>query len=280
MNTSPYHQTFFLLGCYILVRCKYQSCLKGITDYFSNSVCEPWCTPDVIIDCDWQEPDRYLFRSRPEKDGIPLKGVRVHTPKNIANEDWSFSSPPMPPFIVEPFRNRFVGLHGASVKVSDNKCLIIIGHQGSGKTTSSVELVNNYGCQLLTDETVLIHKRTRLVEPFPRAIGIKSSKNSNKVALPASTVCSQISSIPALATHIIFLEPNSGNQSNDFSLIKPSETLKKFLYHHLDVGCNPEDATVTLFHLAREIVAASFRYNSYEDLKNSVSTFIEFTKNS
>jgi hypothetical protein len=246
MSNFPYQQTFFLLGCYILVRCKHFSCLEGIRSYFSSSLCEPWRTPDVIIDCDWQEIDRYFFRSRPIEDGIPLKGVRVHTQKNVMSEDWSFSSPPMPPFALEPFRNRFVGLHGAAIQLDDNKCLILVGKQGSGKTTSSVELVNKYGYRLLTDETVLVHRRTRLVEPFPRAMGIKDSITTEKLALPAKQVCKKIANTPVLATHIIFLEPDSKNSKNDFSLITPATTFVNFLPHHLDVGCNPDEAIATL----------------------------------
>ncbi|WP_026730841.1 hypothetical protein [Fischerella sp. PCC 9605] len=268
IDEFPYQVTLFLLGCQILIRCKYKVCLDGIAATFSPVVCIPSHTPDVVIDCDWEKAGRYLFRTRPPEDTEPLFGVQVHTQGKLAESDWPFLEPPIPPLVVEPFRNRFIGLHAGSVQTSSGKCLIFLGNRGSGKTTTTLALVNNHKCSLLTDETVFIHRRTKLVEPFPRSVHLRETHNGSlrKVSVSADKACQVVADKPALATHIIFLEPDEKVQEQEFSSLTPAEAFRNFLKHHLNAGCCPDESMVTLFKLACEVPAFMYRYTTYEDL--------------
>jgi hypothetical protein len=265
----PYQVTLFLLGCHLLVRCKYKECLDQISQTFSPVICTPWSTPDVIVDCKWKKAGRYLFRTRPAENSGPLIGVQVHTQGKLAESDWLYLEPPIPPFIVEPFRNRFIALHAGSVKTSNNNCLIFLGNRGSGKTTTTLILVDKYHCSLLTDEIVCIHKRTKLVEPFPRSVHVRENgngKNPQKIAVSADKACRTVANQSALATHIIFLEPNGIFGKQEFLKISPSETFKNLLKHNLNAGCCPDESMVTLVQLAYELPAFMYRYGRYEDL--------------
>jgi hypothetical protein len=268
MDEFPYQITLFLLGCHILVKCKHKQCLDGIATIFSPVICTPWHTPDVVVDCDWEKAERYLFRTRPHEDTAPLSGVRVHTQGKLAESEWPFLDPPIPPFVVEPFQNRFIGLHAGSVQTPTGECFIFLGNRGSGKTTTTLALVNNHKCRLLTDETVFIHRRTKLVEPFPRSVHLGEMRNGSfrKVSVSADKACQAVTDKPALVTHIVFLEPDQKVQGQEFSRITPAEAFKNFLKHHLNAGCSPDESMVTLTQLAREVPAFTYRYNTYEDL--------------
>jgi hypothetical protein len=276
----PHEVTLFLLGCNILIRCKYKPCADAIAEYFSPAIRDPWCSPDVIVDCTWELPHRYLFRSRPPENNGPLPGIHVHTMKKMADIEWSFTDPPIPPFVLEPFRNRFIGLHGGAVISPVGNCLMILGDRGSGKTTITRELVNNHGFSLLTDETLFIHRRTSLVEPFPRPMKIMDVKNGymNTKLLPAQKVCSNISNRPALATHALFLV--SSNRINvEFVPIPPADAFKQLLQHHLSVGCEYDEAIFSLAYLAHNLSSSLFSYCSYDQLVRSYLLLLNFAVN-
>jgi len=271
----PYQATLSLLGSYILVRCRHKACLEGITEYFSTALCETWCTADIVIDCQWEKAERYLFRARPVEDPIEhLAGVRVHMFGRLALEDWPYKEPPLPPFLLEPFVNRFVGLHAAAVEAPNGKGLVVVGNQGSGKTTISVDITNNYGCHILTDETTFIHRRTRFVEPFVGPIGLRD-KNSSKRIVPASKVCQRIAMKPVSITHLVFLEA-ADIQRGELLPIDANTTFRFLLKHHLNVGCTIDEAVVTLLQLSRSVSSALFRYGAYKDLLDAGVPFMDF----
>lgn len=54
-----------------------------------------------------------------------------------------------------------------------NKGTIITAHSTSGKTTLAVELIRK-GIDFLSDELAPIHRKTHLIEPFPRSIGLRN----------------------------------------------------------------------------------------------------------
>ncbi|QHZ47755.1 hypothetical protein [Bacillus sp. NSP9.1] len=62
------HLAFFeMFGSLIKVECLHEECLKQIKEHFPIFICEdPYTGPDIIVECDWKEQGRYLFRSRPE----------------------------------------------------------------------------------------------------------------------------------------------------------------------------------------------------------------------
>ncbi|MEV2344428.1 hypothetical protein ABNE77_13685 [Paenibacillus larvae] len=161
-----------ILGGLIEVRCKHKECLDGIMDFFSTSISYNFAVPDIIIYCDWEQSDRYLYRTSPlDYRGPILEGVFYQLPGDRQVEQWDSYDPPLPPFVKEPFANMFVGLHAAAVKDRQNNAILFIGPKGSGKTTSALQIVNNSDSyELLTDETVFLRRRSLLVEPFPRLV--------------------------------------------------------------------------------------------------------------
>jgi hypothetical protein len=276
--TLPYHLTLSLLGASILVRCKYSACAEGIAAHFSPAVCEPWTTPDIIVDCDWESAGRYLFRARNHVIAEPLTGVRVHCPGSPGSSDWPYTSPPIPPLVLEPFCNRFIGLHGAAAVAPEGSCLLLLGERESGKTTVALDLVNEHGWELLTDETVFIHRRSRLVEPFAHAVGLWDSriKVATKAAVPAVEACRAIASQPALVTHVVCLEHMGGQTHPGLTPITSSQAFRTFLNHHLDAGCRADEAMVSLVQLARAVPAAVFAHGGYADLRRAVPDLIAF----
>jgi len=269
----PNHLTLDLLGHSILVRCCHKECLDGIQDYFSASVADPWCTPDIVVDCDLENADRYLFRTRPSDSSGPLEGVKVHSAGNLAKADWDFLNPPLPPFWIEPFRNRFVAIHSAAVAFGPH-CVLIVGNRGAGKTTISTDLVNRFDGQLLTDETAVLHRRTSIVEPFPRAMGIVNT-NGLKEMRPCTQVCRTIASNAALATHIVFLERVSKAPSGPCRL-EGAQCFERLLEHQLDVGSSRIEATVTMAKLAHHSKSLLIGHDSFSELQSATETVKEF----
>lgn len=266
-NDFPYKGNLSLLGCQILIRCKYKQCFQEIMEMFSPVATTTWGTSDVVIDCNWKAAGRYLFRTRPA-DSKPLNGVRVHTKGKIATDDWSYLDPPIPPFVIDPFRERFVAFHAGSVQTPDGKCIIVLGNRGSGKTTTTLALVNSYQCSLLTDETVFLHKRTRLIEPFPRSVHLRDTDNNSlkKIGVAADKACKLVAHQASLATHMIFLKPNEEVQAGELLKLSSAETMENLLQHHLYAGCSPDESMVTLTQLARELSSFAYRYHTFKDL--------------
>jgi len=269
-NSYPYRIRLFLLGGMIEVQCRFKQCAEEIRNYFVTAVCDDrWLSPDVIVKCDTPEAGRYLFRTRPKEcAGLPLEGIAVLTSGDAEPQPWMYVDPPLPPFRISPFRDRFVGLHAGAVETSSGHGLLIIGSSGSGKTTTTLELVRNHRCGLLTDETVFIHRRSRLIEPFPRIILARERDEQGKIAkiaIPATEACERICDQPVVAQHAIFLEPTSVGIPV-MRTISPAEMFRKLIPHHLDVGCTSDEAIVTLTLLAQSVAGTVLSYSSYHDL--------------
>jgi hypothetical protein len=265
----PHQLTLSLLGSQILTRCKHEECSRGIAAHFSSAVSEPWTTPDIIVDCTWKTAERYLFRARESERTGPLSGVRVHTLDALAKLDWPFLSPPIPPLVVEPLRNRFIALHGAAIRAPDGRCFLVLGDRESGKTTTALELVNNQGWTLLTDETVFIHRRARLVEPFAPSLGVWDDEGGTrcKKAVPAMQACLSVAREPALATHVICLErvPSTGNP--ELRRLAAADAFGALLRHQLDAGSSWEESIISLAHLARTLPVTALHHGGYADLR-------------
>lgn len=269
-NTEfPYPVMLFLLGGFILIRCKYKECAEEIKRNFVLNVVEKaWSTPDVMITCDWKHAGRYLFRSRPRSEPDILEGVKILSKGKASFQPWSFYDPPIPPYSISPFKERFIGLHGAAVKTPKGNGLLILGKRGSGKTTTSLELSNRYGCHLLTDETILIHKRSNIVEPFLRQIKQRQSENDEikPVIKPANEACKNVAMSPMLATQAIFLERKQNLFKSYMRNISKAEALKFLLKHHIDLGCNLDEAMFTLAYLANTMRFSIFYYSTHDEL--------------
>ncbi|MDF2577355.1 MAG: hypothetical protein K0S74_839 [Chlamydiales bacterium] len=278
LHAFPYEESFMMLGAHILFRGLHRRCVDEVSDFFSPFVIEPWCMPDIIIECDWPEIGRYLFRARPAEDKGPLNGVWVHTHQNLSSEEWNMTDPPFPPFKLAPLSNRFIGLHAAAVQMPDGDCLVIAGHQKAGKTTTALSLVNKYGGSLLTDEVVLIHRRTTIVEPFLRAVYVWNTavQNSEKILTPANIACQKVSLLPCRMTKLIFLAPNiETTPEQTLTPMQPSDIFQELIQHHLDWGSTKDEAFVTLFQLAKNINAFKFSYQGYEILQDRIPLMLD-----
>ena len=260
-DAFPYSATFRLLGARILVRTSHPRCLAGVGDQFSAAREDPWTTPDQIVECSWPEAERYLFRSRPAGEAAtPLRGVRVLTPGGPSAE-WTGPDPPLPAFRLPPIQGRFAGLHAAAVRLPAGGVLVA-GARGSGKSTVAVDLVNRHGGEFLTDETVFLHRRTAVVEPYAGAVGVWEAGRL-KHRVPAVDACRSVARGPGEMAALVVLHPGEPAGLRD---LDAGGAFREILAHHVDVGAQADEAMTTLAGLAHRLPAASAGWSSYADL--------------
>jgi hypothetical protein len=257
-----------LLGLDILVRCAHEATARDIGRYFAESarVAAPSRSPDCIVECDWPAAGRYLFRARPEHLPQTLEGVRVQLPGDPAPVPWRSHQPPVPPVGSRILAGRFVGLHAAAAAHPSGQVVLFAGERRSGKTTTAMQLTRGYGWTLLTDETVFLLRRTRVVEPFPRSVGLaaridqESGRMVSKTFVPVDDVIRRVATEPAQATHLVILEPDPSCGEPALEIVRPSDALAHLLPHHLDVGTSADESFVTLLQLTGKCPSAVFRY--------------------
>lgn len=265
-----------LLGCDIVVRCRSEKVRDGITGYFSAPRPRYLRTPDIIVDCELAELDRYLFRSRPASDSGPLPGVRVYCSDSPASGAWLHLDPPLPPFRLQPLGGRFVGLHAGAARLPGGGAVVVVGHRGAGKTTTMVELVNNHGCALLTDETVYLHRRTKIVEPMHLPIGVVSTVPGEKHAFPAAQACRELEREPTAVRAVVILAPGVNRTKTALELLPESSAIRELLPHHVDLGATPDESMVTLWDLVHEVPTGRLSYGSFDDLRQSADLVLAF----
>lgn len=279
MDCTEFHDHIYLkrikiLGGIIEVRCKYYECLEGIEAFFSASITDAFITPDIIIYCNWKKADRYLFRTRPKEDGDEfLPGVFYQKSGSTEILPWDSYDPPLPPFIKKPFINSFVGLHAGAIKGDKNNAILFIGSRGSGKTTSTLELVNNFEqYELLTDETVFIRKRSLLVEPFPRLVLPRAIADGEikKYSLRADQAYKRVAKQPAIVTHGFFLKKDIGGPF--ISKISSIDAYRNIVEHYKYAGTGLKESMITLSLVAQEAEFSVISYKNYEDLKSILRT--------
>lgn len=278
-SQNDYFQTnLFLLGCQIEVNCKYVTLKEDIENYFPHFINERNVTPDVVIYCEWERSNKYLFRARPEKFlNEHLEGVYFKLPgKKI--EQWRNLNPPLPPNSIPPFKDRFVGLHAGAVVNNLNQATLLIGPRGSGKTTTTSQLVNTFGHHLLTDETVYIHKRTSIIEPFLREIRARVKDHfSGEIKKQSKNVNEMYKSVYKKAVPAIqgvFLEPS--NRLGIYKIDDEEDILKRLISNHRDVGCNNNESLYTLSLLSKELRFYVFNYRDYQELiSNGIEKLFE-----
>lgn len=261
-SARPNHELHLaLLGGRILARFANARCRDDVARYFSCCVDGSGSSPDVIVECDWEQADRYLFRARPEEfDGASLEGVHVQAFGETSPEPWSSAQPPFPPLSVAPFKGRFVALHAATLRDPCGDGLAIVGGRNSGKSTCALEFGRRCGFEFLTDETTFIHLRTTVAEPFPQSVGLWSD-DGRKVPVPAVELFPRIARGPAVIQQVIILEP-SEEVSYRVEELKPAAALRALLPHHRDAAASLDEAMVTLDHLARNACSIRVRYGN------------------
>lgn len=269
-----------LLGAILLIRCRHAACWNGIRRHFA-----PHCreslrrTPDIVVECDMPEADRYLFRARPpEEYGQPLVGVRVRPFGAPESREWTSLYPPIPPFALPPIRNRFIGLHAAAVDLGANSTVLLVGDRGTGKTTLATRLVNDLGGSLLTDEVVCLHTRSLLVAPFAMAMGVvhtTAEGGRSKIPTPANVVVCRVADRPAPATHCVFLTCRIGSAGR-LTLLDRDQAFQRILPHHVDIGAEMDEALVTLADLTSATTSAELVVETHADLERWADAVLEF----
>lgn len=238
-------------------------CLGGIADYFSASITTEKENIDIIIYCSLNSASKYLFRTSPHK---PIEGVFYQT-RNGYIKKWDELSPPIPPFTKLPFKQRFTGLHASAVKLN-NKTYLFIGAKGSGKTTISMKLSNDFKASFLTDETVFIINRSTLVEPFPRMILPRVKKNGEitKKKVLARDGVEKILDNQTPIDFIYFLNKLPYDGISYTQKLSKTKGIKLLLENYLYAGSDLNEAISTLIQIAKNIPMYQFNYSSYNDL--------------
>lgn len=241
-------RSYEVLGATVLVRCRHQACADGIAEHFGPLAQELWTTPDIVVECDLDEPRRELFRTRPAGVSENLDGVRVQTAGSERAVPWTKPEPPLLPLDVEPLRGRFVGLHASLVAVGPQTAVAILGDRGSGKTTLSLTLVADYeDCALMSDEWTFVLRRTTVAVPFPQAVGLPQP-GAGKRWRRADAVAERLELAPRVLTHLVLLVPGGP------ALPEPIDRRTAFAAlqaHHLAAGTSRDEAQVTLARIGR-----------------------------
>lgn len=273
VDEFPHRVIVRLLGGVILVRCRHAEAAAGVSEYLSAAVeDDPWRTPDVIVDIEWEQAGRYLFRARPESDPDQvLHGVRVHARGWDRLGDWPSHHPPLPPLAVEPFSGRFVALHAGAVELPGRGVVGVLGEKGAGKTTVSVDLVNNHGGALLTDEVLFLHRRTAVVEPFPRSVGLADAYDhaiGRPIKRPQSAeiACREIATRPGILQTLAVMDPDPGFDGVEVRPLEPNEVLRHLLTHQLHTPTRAGEAVATFAELSRQVRAVHVRHGGYATL--------------
>ena len=204
---------------------------------------------------------RYLFRARPF-GAKSLEDVAVSTAGGVVLENWPYLHPPLPPFVLDPLRGRFVGFHAGAVGIGCGLCWLFVGARGAGKTTACLMMVNKFGCELLTDETVFVHRRTLLVEPFPRMVKVRHGGFGGA----SDRACSRVANAPAAIQRIFFLNPDSSAHDASLGALTQDQVFRRLLSHHLDVGADADEAMVSVAIVARSVESYELTYQNYETL--------------
>jgi hypothetical protein len=263
-----------LLGVRLDVRCRHQQCGEQLRSYFSASEVEAGlASPEVVVWCGRKAAGRHLYRSRPEElEGVPLDGVSVQTLRS-GRQQWTSVLPPLPALASWPFKDRFIALHAAAIRIPRGEGVILAGDRGSGKSTTVLALARTMaGAEVLCDETAFIHCRSAVVEPFPHAVGVW--QNGKKVQVPITELCDRIARGPVEARRLIFLERGHVG-SDEVERLTPASTLRRLLPHHRDAGASLGDSTQTLLDLADRLDSWAVRSSDPTRLTELVRPYCE-----
>lgn len=87
-------------------------------------------------------------------------------------ESWNNVSTPIPPFLLKPYRGKYVLVHGCGVCANNGKKTLIIGDSMTGKTFLSLRLImENY--KLITDDLIIFDYQNSNVLPYSKPIGLR-----------------------------------------------------------------------------------------------------------
>lgn len=262
-----------LLGVRVDVRCAKQACAERIAAFYSACVVPGMsASPEVLVWCDWDDPSRYLFRSRQDDlEGAPLEGVDVQTLRS-PRQPWTSTLPPLPALASWPFKDRFAALHAATIRTTAGEGIMVAGERGAGKSTSALLLSRRLDAEVLADETSMVHIRTTMVEPFPHAVGVW--RDGRKIQIPMTEACERIGQQPVPINRIVFLRRTNDGLSK-VNRLSHSDALKRLLPHQRAAGAPIGDTMQTLLNLAGRVESWEIEYSAYEALGDLVCEFVE-----
>lgn len=87
---------------------------------------------------------------------------------------WSYQDTPFPPLQIQPFRGRFLVLHGCAVVTSSGTALAFIAPSMSGKTTLLMKLCQR-GYSALCDDLLFIDPTLGQIALYRKPVGIRES---------------------------------------------------------------------------------------------------------
>ncbi|NBW42055.1 hypothetical protein EBR25_13860 [bacterium] len=268
-----------LLGTRIFVCCSSSNCLRGICEYFPNSIRNGDQTPDVILYIDLREADRYLFRSRPEESETEMEGVWFQANGMKDPAPWSFPMyPPLPPLALSALRNRFVGFHSATVEGEDGLSSLIAGDREAGKSSLSRLLVNVRNYALLSDETTYLFRRSCIAEPLIVATGLVliEKGEKRKVRTNAAKVYRSLATKPSPIKNLLFLQRRPDSVPS-LQRIPQVEAFRLLCAQSRDVGSEIGEGISTVNRLSK-LPAAAFSYSHYSQLEENLNLLDAYLK--
>lgn len=87
---------------------------------------------------------------------------------------WNRNSTPIPPFLLNPYKGRYLLLHGCGVQDEDGKTTMIIGDSMTGKTYLSLLLLKNK-YKLITDDLIVFNVKENCIYPYSKPIGLREN---------------------------------------------------------------------------------------------------------
>ncbi|WP_427914879.1 hypothetical protein ACPWT1_08195 [Ramlibacter sp. MMS24-I3-19] len=258
-----YKTDLFLLGAHITVLCVQKETRDSIEVFFDGALASQVMgyasTPDYEIRIDGPF-SRELIRGRPPEFG-PLTGVSVTPRGGERITPWHHLSPPLPPTEAGVLRKRFVGFHAAAVMNGSGAACLLVGLRGSGKSSLSIRLAQQYGHVLLTDEETFLHSRSLFVEPFPRAVHIGTS-STEKVA--TSYVDAGLKApMHGGVVRTVFLLQKSASGASCIQPVGPADALMALLQHQRAWGSPPLDSYATTARIAGQCQVFVCRWSEF-----------------
>jgi hypothetical protein len=163
-----------------------------------------------------------------------------------------------------PLKDRFVRLHAGAVCDGSGRTLLVLGESGFGKSTLCSQLVIEHGFRLLSDEDVFIHRRTRIVEPFPVAHAPWKQGLRNPVSRSAFQpgLVAPDAGIVAAVLHLQRPE----EASSDLLSADARSSLRSLLQGQRPGGSTHTEGIATLVPLAQSVPAYRMAGGSYQRL--------------
>ena len=275
-----HHVSFELLGIVVTVKCAHESCCEQVSAFFSGHSVTPVNTetPDLVVYLEWAEFGRYLYRERPKKEnGQHLDGVYFMLRGDSKPQPWRSIYPPLVPYHLSQNEGRFVAIHAASIALPKDRCILLPGDRGAGKTSSSLHLCTKRGGTLVTDEIAFLYVRSRVVVPVLLAMGVMESSSTAKVATPAADLCPTLATTAREVTDIVFLEKGAEQEAKVWS---PEDSFRRIMTHVVDVGATSDDTVTTLARLTRSTPCCSVTWNDFASLPRLLDQAINGDANS